>query len=242
MAIVWNGATEGLFKTEVQIDPVTGSVTEYSFEGSLAAMQARINLEAAAGRMVRSSQDGPTLMVVSRAEQFLGEVTTIWTLRTEMVEKDVFALPAADAEAGVYISRAQYRKDIQAAVDQGKPLTGNGPSPVTFPVAHRLYLELARGVEAYMRAYRVLQKKTTVSTSSANRLDLTVEEKIYSTAQINPPTALLINFPSSFPAAPANSVYGWLLRGQELEQVGSKVNIFEEWVFAAWSTTFYAVA
>jgi len=176
-----------------------------------------------------------------------------WEVRTEMVQLSIFSAFAIQEEADRYIdpaqykNPAQYKKDIEDAVKAG---TANPINKVKFPYSAVVYRELARGVEAFETKRFVLQGRyfASVNWYLTQRRVIEAGDYVYSAAslgtQYGVPAGLIRFLPAvpTFPGAtPVGTKWGWRSRGEvsTFTYGATKVETSFDFVFAAWSTSFY---
>lgn len=171
----------------------------------------------------------------------------------ETVEKDIFAHPDVQEEInGVWVpttgdNAAGYRDIIEQAVEDGSEELL--PSQVTYPIAWKVYRELARGAEAYEDEYLVLTRERVVGilfSSDPMQLRASNTATIYTTAELqsvfNIPSIGGVTFPdSSSDYTPPDTKWGWRSRRHEVRFLeGQRAELVQDWAYAAWSTYLYS--
>lgn len=179
-----------------------------------------------------------------------------YTIRKETVEKSIWSLPAAQSEGSEYTGGfGAYRADIKEALEgewdeggaEGHMISKFGAKAgSSYPVAWQLYLELARGAEAFEEEYIVLSRERVVSLDYASKLQLQppAARTLYTKAQLQAafdvPEFTGIEWPSEGDAVP-QAAWRWRNRNYEVRFVESdRVQINQDWVWAAWSTNLYS--
>lgn len=189
-----------------------------------------------------------------------------YRIRKEKVEKSIWTMDSVQTEGATYTGFAvddegnatqtgfgAYRFNLEKAVS-GTFTPGvaqaflNSNFPIaTYPVAHDVYREISRGVEAFEDEYISLTRERVVSTAYASQLQLANENAsyIYTTAQLQAvfdiPEFNGIEWPAEGSAIP-NTQWGWRSRNQEVRYAGDlRVEIIQDWVWSAWSTLIYTV-
>jgi hypothetical protein len=251
-AIKFTGTALTIARDEVVSDPKTGRSREVEWVGSKTAIYGLSNTMG--GVKWRVGQRDALWTLTANFER--GEITPPpeesataeqpvdrWTVTTDVLDRTVYLHPKAQAdiaadEAGAYAYKAKMEKMLVSGVDNGwlDTFPGAGVN------ARAVFYELQRGADNYEDENMVLRWQRQMPSSWTTKLTLQATRKIYSTAQLPIPTALLFSLPD-FPTTPLKQAqWGWRLRGQESEYEGDRVVQTHVWALAAWSTFLYDVA
>ena len=240
MAAIFKGAKLSIVRDEMAIDPQNGRARVVVWQGAkddIYGMLAELRLGTAPPRL-QTGQEGPlhtlTATFATLNDGATETPTDKWTINTEVLEKAGFFHPTVNAAMEASANPADWRMAVEDAVKDG--------TLVSFPgVQGQMFLELRRGATHFEDEYLVLRRTRSVSTSYTTQMSLTASRLIYSSSQLPVPTSVLFTLPN-LPANPAQSQWGWRLRTQSSEVVGTKVEQAHEWVLAAWSTLYYSVS
>jgi hypothetical protein len=170
-----------------------------------------------------------------------------WTFDKDFPQISIFALPWVAAEAAKYVSKAQYRKDLEDAVKNGK----DNPLDVTqFPLSIGVYEDLSRGTEAYEVERVILRRTRTYSFTFPDKIVLQPLPVVYSektlVATFKIPASIQAQMPdppADVTLTPSGTRWAWKTRHDSCDEIPylNKFQEIKEWVFAAWSTHLYAV-
>lgn len=181
-----------------------------------------------------------------------------YTIRKETIEKSIWSLDKLSQEGANWVGGfGAYVKVLKDATDgdwdnddaDAFMVSQFGAEVSTqWPVAWGFYREWNRGVESIEDTYTVLGRSRVVSLDYASQLVLVPPKSrlIYTKAQLQAafdiPDFTGIVWPSEGTAV-ASSQWGWRNRNYEVRFVGSdRVEIVNDWVWAAWSTNIYTPA
>lgn len=245
-------------------DPVQGAVEQKVYEGTEAGVR---GIAEAVKKTGGSCSWGPaspgsarwviTTTYNSRTDG--GEETPqeIWNVQIEPYQVSVWSHPrvaarmaALDAQNIPGSRGADWRKTIEdAAQDKAQLPTGTlNPGAGNYaadPIALAVWRDLLRGQEAVELKAPVLVRNRTYGTRFTKRARLWAIERVYSTsalvATFNIPTDVQARLPEDPDDVPAGAVWSWKSRRSETTMIRNtgRVDEFSDWVFAAWSTTYY---
>lgn len=245
-----------LTHTDTQFVKGQGYVTTLEYRGGVDEINGLIPGLAFGGWEVDARIDPPwaTLTATKQARSASQdqEVYDRFTFSTEKVEPEIWSLPAVDLEVQtVWVPNtgdtfAGYRKIIEDAIADGDE--GLLPSEATYPTAWKVYRELARGGEAYEdEAFTATRERVVSLLYAGQRMGLRDNNAslIYTNdqwqTQFAIPSGLGVAFPDDARTAPDNTMWGWRSRRQEVRYLeGRRVQIVQDWTFAAWSLFLYS--
>ena len=193
-----------------------------------------------------------------------------FTMNKEFIEKDIFEHPTVRAESAVWVAtplpgqtntQTKYRQYITnyATTDDHEnkfifEFQFGPPNAQTYPVAHQVAREIARGVTHYETEYLVMTRERMVSIVYGQKLTPLpgATSKIYSLRQIS----IIYDFPNGFIGIDMGDVvnqqndtsltdtrWGWRNRRNEVTYIGGiKAEVLQDFAFAAWSTWIYESA
>jgi len=212
--------------------------------------------------------DGAYSRMTARRQAQLDNATTDYydrfTITTETIEKDIWTLDAIHAEAALRGPLLTGDPDedpftiikayVEDAIDEGDENKlemfyyggGTVPNTVTWPALWGVYKELARGVQSYEEEYLVLTRERVVSYLYGQQLAIPQlnASNIYSTDSLKSTFLIQDMTGIAWPDDPTTSVphaqWGWRHRRREVQfQEGQKIQIIQDWAWAAWSTNLY---
>lgn len=254
------GVNATLITAEATFDPLQGYTLTQRWEGSGSALLSLGNAFSQAGaRATLSTDNGKSVLnaifggqIGTPDGQAVGSAAAgaeqapidRYTVSSEFADVSVFNNPYVIAESITYISTAQYKKDIETAVNDGTTLT---LSTVNFPFAHIIYRLLSRGGDAYQVRRPTLKRTRSMPVYSAQRMTIGEIDPVLSTAALialmGIPVAIQSMLPvqASLPTPPADTAWAWKLRSDTSDYVlaANKIEETKEWVFAAWHTLLY---
>jgi len=170
---------------------------------------------------------------------------TEWTTGTEVVEKDIFQLPAVIAAAEAQLDPdtskpgaiAYFRKIMEEGIAEGTAYADVDVAPANSD-AQKLYTELQRGVTGWETEYQtVTRTRRAWRRAPFNRQIFTVK-KLYLTAELGLPSTIAFAFQAD-PEDPSQALWSWRLRDQEFRLIGDKQEEIITWAYAPWSTFVY---
>lgn len=250
------GGSHGVVKIGYRFSQNEGYIQTFIEEGVPSYIQGRILSYSNNGYRVSQTGSGPYWRLQAERPAPVQGINFMerWEIRSEMLEKDLFSLPAAQQEADTYPSgRADYRRNIEETA-KGNQTVVEGDLE-SYPFALKLIQELVRGVTSYETEYTILSRERTEPGPQAAAATLPVQlanaRYIYTTAQLqalyNIPLDVMFTLPtvpSSFdPVSEINTMYGWRVREQEASiSEDYNVTTTEAFAFAQWSTFLYTAA
>ena len=247
--IVKGNLPEGrvLKRTEVVRDPVTGLQAEQEYIGLKAAISALEGQQppTSTTRIVEETSPVSSLVVrhanggVIEPEEGVDR----WEIDTEPLDQDGFNHPTVQAEMLAYSIPADYRKQIEDAVENGR----SSPAvAATNPGAAAIFVELLRGATHFETEFIVLRRIRAISTAYTPKIILNANRYIYSLAQLPVTNILAWTLPGAtgndLPPNPEQAQWGYRLRTQRTVITGIRAEVIHEWVLAAWSTLYYTVS
>jgi len=198
--------------------------------------------------------DGAYSRMTARRQAQLDNATTDYydrfTITTETIEKDIWTLDAIHEEAE---DPTKYNGDFQAlkdtvlsCIEDGTEEFISGLDEATWPATWKTYREIARGVQSYEEEYLVLTRERVVSYLYGQQLAIPQlnASNIYSTDSLKSTFLIQDMTGIAWPDDPTTSVphaqWGWRHRRREVQfQEGQKIQIIQDWAWAAWSTNLY---
>jgi len=163
----------------------------------------------------------------------------------ESIDREIWTLDAVQAEAAAYGDAAAYRKWIDDAIASGDETPMVLFLPIaTYPTAWKVLTELSRGATHYEDEYLVLTRERVISAESVRKLDISNTKYIYTTTQLinvfGVPNFSNVLMPAQPSTTPAATKWGWRSRQESVHFIeGNKVQLVEDWAYAAWSTNQY---
>ena len=172
------------------------------------------------------------------------EPTEEWTFTTELLERSLFEVPAAAAEAVTYSQTvgplSQYRHDIEKAAEDGEGLPSNLAS---LPTAVEILRLLGMGVTGWEDETVVLRRTRRAQLDYNFAFYVQEPKFIFTTDQLGVPAEFQYRFNELFTGpTPVGTMLGWRLRTQELTQSGDQMEETIEWMAGYWSLLFYVAA
>lgn len=252
MSAVWKGYPGVVMISEEPFFDAETGVREFdqTLVGSKAAIYALAYDVEGAGMSYHISNSGPVYSIVVRvpANNPATELLDRYEIVTESDERSLFENPALIADAEIYDSEIDdgedtYRKVVEDSVEQ--PRSFVVPNGAATGFADRLLSavrHLRAGVTGMQVDFIVLRRFRQLDLHYANnagKISLRAGSFIYTTGQLNLPASVAFTLPAT-PAAPsADYTWGWKLRGQRVDLVGTMAEQTFELVFAPWSNLLY---
>jgi len=245
-SFIANGWT--LVSSRPVYDQAQGPSWEVIYEGGAAALTTlAINLQASGARTVLDRQPGISRLsanyVADPDQPASAEVASDrWSISWEEERQSLLSSPVAIAEAQGYVSVAQYKSDIEAAVKDGEafPL-----DPLQYPVANVIYNLMSAGSETFPVYTPLLRRTRTYSlTYTGSPQQVTTQGIVYTRAALLREFGIVNPLASRIPADPSVTlpdglVWGWYLAQQEFDYIRErnavKVNEVLGWRFGKWN-------
>jgi hypothetical protein len=261
MSVTFKGLVFSVVRDDFDSDPQQGNVRVIEWHGSKAAIYGQFasirNASSGSQPKCSISQVGSTpyysLIAVYPDLQDLEpeepdeQAVDRWTIHTETLQTDGFSLPEAVSEASAFDTGfydKTYRKLLEDG-DLSEPgLVFLRNAANGYVTAIDLFLEMRRGATHFDDEYVVLRRTRTLGNGQASKINLKAIRLIYDSGALGLPSNVGFTLPDAPDVAewPENAYWGWRLRTQQCEFNGNRVEQSYEWVFAAWSTTYYARA
>ena len=237
-----------LVAEEVVYDPESGvRYKDQHFQGSKSAIFGLgAGLEQAGVPYRNGEVSGPVYSLTARiAFNDVSEVENLdrYEISTESIEKDIFEHPLVIAAASTYdasiaTGAETFRERAERFVREKHDFNINA----TFDTVVR---HLKNGVTGFAEDFLLLRRFRKIDLTygyASGKFNLADGSLVYSTAQLNLPSGVAFQLPTS-PANPSSDyVWGWKRRGQRVEIVGQFVEQTVELLFAPWSTFLYTAA
>ena len=249
MPAVIHGSIPTLTRKRQVIDSSSGNSWEQEWTGSVSGIASlAVTLVASGARVRDESANGVGRIIATYSfdpDNPTGEeAIDRYEFEMEPVQVSLFNHPAVALESDGYVTRAQYKTDIEEAVASGEAL---GLSETEYPLAHEVYRLLSRGVESYELKRPVLSRVRAFSPNFSGRVVLSAVETVYTTAalvrEFAIPATVASQLPADPPEVPEGTVWAWKLRGDRSTYIPAQNRVEEtrDWVFASWSTLLYTV-
>lgn len=178
-----------------------------------------------------------------------------WSIHTDALEKQIWAHPLIFAAAKAYDSENpnKFKRELEkyaedsgaesasspACLGNSNPLAEPYQAFVVYQVADLVLIELGRGCDHYEEECLTLRRVRSISTGFRTAMPLYTARLVYTSAQLSLPDDVRFSLPT-FPANPAQAVWGWRLKQQQSEFLApGRIEQSFEWVLAAWSTLLY---
>lgn len=248
------GGSHGVVRVAYRFSQKEGRIQTFTEEGVPDYIMGRANSYTNNGYKTKITGSGPYWKLQAERPSPTNPFIERWEIRSEMLEKDLFSLPAAQREADTYPSgRADYRRNIEETAKGNQTIVEGDLE--SYPFALKLIQELVRGVTGYETEYTVLSRERTepgpLVAGPTYPVQLANARYIYTTAQLqaiyNIPLSVMFTLPevppTHDPAKEINTMYGWRVREQEASiSEDYNVTTTEAFVFAQWSTFLYTPA
>jgi hypothetical protein len=265
MSSQWKRSTLTISRDVILYDETNGNGREIEWTGRKEEIMGQANVLTGARKRITNNGAVYTLTATWQGTTMDQEPSAElpidkWSYSTEVLEKDLFSLPvvvaAAQAHAGSNSSKFKvdmenYIKEPTTDPDSFGDSTalpsvwGTGVTVST--IASKVATELRRGATHYEDARLVVRRQRSFNTRYPIPTPLYSLTYIYSTAELSYQFALpsYVHFSlpdtdqinADYPVEQAE--WGFRLRTQQSDVVGTKVEQMFEWSLAAWSTFTY---
>jgi len=237
-----------LVSTRPVFDQGNGNTWEYTYEGTAAGIATQAADMQAAGARTTVDNSGPVSRLVASfvrdpTQPAAAETTfDTWSISQEEYQVSLFSMDRAVEEAQGYVSKAQYRSDIEEAARGGEayPL-----DQTQYPVGWYIYNLLSQGIDTYPRGMPVLNRNRTYSlTYTGTPHRVVTQGLVYTRAALLRDFGIISPLSERIPLDPAETlpegfVWGWYLSRQDFsyqrERSALKVTENLGWRFGNWN-------
>ncbi len=203
------------------------------------------------GISYRVTNNGPVYVITARVPQMdpAQENPDRYEIFTESQSLSIFQLPGVQEEMEAYDALIQdgeqtYRQWAEQYADEKSSIIDDG----VYPLFAQVVRHLRAGVTGYEDDNLVLVRFRQIENNfavGAGKFNLSSNALVYTTSQLNLPSDVaftLTDLPSGISNLSQDYRWGWRVRGQRVERIGSLTEQTIQLTFAAWSTLAYADA
>ena len=198
-------------------------------------------------QQLRIDRDGPAWKLFVSYDSALptppNPFTVVWTVRTELYEKDIWQYPtvAWDAynwKSGGPSAQAEYRNEIEQTVSNGSNMSVELSSR---PVAQTVYQNLCLGITGWQEGTIAVRRVKTAPLEFAFDRNVLNGKLIYPAENLSIPEGgiILDLFEMGQRVARPGFAWGWRMRSQEFTVSGVVATETIEMVFAQWTLFVY---
>lgn len=238
-----------LVSDEPYFDPESGiEYRDQTFAGSKVAIFGLATLLRAQNRSYHTANSGPVYSLTTRINfTDTGAIDLLdrYEISTESFTKSIFEHQEVIAESEEYdglLSEGQ-KTFKQWAEESAETKIAVEQTSQSWPVQTQVIRHLRNGVTGFefdavsLRRYRRIDLTYAYA---AGKVNLSDSQVVFTTPQLNLPSNVAFSVPST-PVDPSLDYrWGWKIRGQRVEIVGSDAEQTFELLFAPWSNLLYA--
>lgn len=259
MSAIFKGRQSAtLISEEPAFDAATG-VTEFdqTFAGSKLAIFAMAQQFKEDGVSYRVTNNGPVYVITARVPQAFETDPDRYEIFTESAALSIFSLPDVQADAEDYDAELSagartYRQVAEESVDETQVIDTTTFTPATAAAQlarmQSVIRHLRAGVTGYEEDNLALVRFRQIDNAYATgtgKFNLRGSRIIYTTSQLNLPSDIaftLTDLPTGTDGLTQDYRWGWRLRGQRVERIGSLTEQTIHLTYAAWSLLAYVDA